>query len=196
MPGYRQRLADVSTSSSSKCSTNSHASVFTPLGSLSVNLWTEGALSAIAVQKIAHCAFLNPWQQDDLVGLAALGSFGVHDGNVKRDLQRLVEAALKPQIPNPMGIKALVLDHLSSLEESAWVHINSPADLLASMFHNYQISFAEWFRVDQVQEFWEAVHPEDPKLKSLFLETGISKKDLSQVIPLRLHGDGVEFQNK
>lgn len=93
MPGFRQKLLEhgnsTSGSSSSKGSTNEHASLFTPLGGLLVNLWTEGEISAIAVQKIAHCAFLNTGQQSDLVGLAALGSFGVHAGNVKRDLQRL-----------------------------------------------------------------------------------------------------------
>lgn len=101
---------------------------------------------------------------------------------------------MKPKLPDPKGIKALVLDPHSSLEEYALVHINSPDDLLASMFHNYQTSFTEWFRTDQIQEFWEAVHPDDPKLKSLLLETSLTKPDLAQVIPLRLHGDGVEFQ--
>jgi hypothetical protein len=195
MPGFRQKLASQNASSSSNQPEHEvHAGLFTPLGCLLLNLWTEGEVSAVALQKIAHCAFLNPWKQSDLAGLAALGSFGAHSGNVKRDLQRLLEVGLKPKIPLPMGIRAHCLDPHSSSEVMDFVYINCPDDLLCAMHTNYGVSFEEWFRVDQIKGFWESVNAEDPKLRSLLLETGWSREDLTQVIPLRLHGDGVEFQ--
>ena len=147
----------------------------------------------MAVQKLAHCAFLHH-SKEGLIGLAALGSFGEHQGNVKRDLLRFLEQSFSIHIPSPFGVRALCLDPHNSHEDWNMVYINSPDDIFAGL-HKYGNAFEELFSTGKVVEFWNSVKPDDPKLRALLLETGLQRQDLAHTIPLTIHGDGVEFQN-
>ena len=48
--------------------------------------WAHGALSAVAIQEIAHLAVLDGARHPELVKLAQAGNFGEFTGNIHREI--------------------------------------------------------------------------------------------------------------
>ena len=51
------------------------------------------------------------------------------------------------------------------------------------------------FRTQDVHKFWNDIKKDDPKLIILLTEMNWTREELHMVVPLFLHGDGVEFNN-
>ena len=64
---------------------------------------------------------------------------------------------------------------------------------VASVFDSYPALAAHLFGLDKVHQFWAGVQPDDPRLIGSPIDLDKVRNAEKQVIPLWLHGDGVEF---
>ena len=137
-------------------------------------------MSAAAVPKLCHMAWIDGLKDAELGKLAAMGSWGAHPGNVTRDLKMHISKICS----NP---------HMELCKQDrAKMAYYDPMAVLQKL----QQSPDQFQRILQPASraaFWEAVPDSNPRLQILLQETGRSKASLSDCIPLWVHGDGVEY---
>ena len=152
-------------------------------------LWAEGELSAAGVQRLAHAAVLDGLQNIHLYELAACGTWGSNVGNCQRDLKRTFG---KLDLPEACLFKAPCKDPKSNpafcFEACA---INLPCLLLSNIAAKYQ-AFQELFAIDKLEAFWSNVKDDDPH----WVRLERSSIDPKTCIPVWVHGDGVEYQDR
>lgn len=154
-------------------------------------LWSSGEMSATVVQELAHLAFLDGAVHPEVATLASIGSWGQHPGNAHRDLVTkflpqvdLCEAVLVPTFARDPKTQ-------ETTTEDAAVFL--PHKVIHSL-GKYQ-EFPNLVCASAAEEFWSAVEASgDPRLQDhpMCQEENWKKK----FIPLWLHGDGVEFQQR
>ena len=163
------------------------------LATLLLNLWAQGDLSAISMQKIAYAAILDGAQHEELGNLAKCGNFGQIPGNVSRD----VHATFLPciSLAPACSIEAPVMHPKTSQKAYEDVHFFLPHLMFWSMMLHYPAEAAILFAIDKVESFWEGVVGTNcPKLDG---HPVLSVPNFqTSCIPLFIHGDGVEYSNK
>ena len=154
-------------------------------------LWSMGHLSASAVQRIAFAAVLDGAHTPMLIRIASFGSFGEHPGNVHRDLMSYLEPEV--QIRPPQIVIVPCLDAKSNpsfcYEESALI---LPHQLVSDLFENYQTCVDDVFGLENCEEFWRQIRPDDPHWTFIDRDS----IDPATTIPLWIHGDAAEFQDR
>lgn len=191
MVGYKQRIKRAL--SSNEESTPSHGN-HSSLGNHLLLLWGRGEISASALQKLAHAAVLDGCQHNELHVFAAFGNFGQHQGNITRDLKTYLEKGTVIMYPLPRSVPTEFRDPKTSIVQAGNISFFMPDDLVAGIFKDSG-RFQVLFRTHEVSKFWGTIREDDPKLVILLQEMGWQKTDLQMVVPLFLHGDGVEFNN-
>ena len=153
--------------------------------------WSCGNVSAVEVQRLAHGAVLDGLLHEEVAQLASLGAWGEQPGNINRDLKRLHKCDL---LPEPLIVR------VPCLAEKALPAVVAHCDVAIMLPHQWVAGVAaagEAERLLGIQwgpSFWDAVSPEDPRLLA---RGGHPVKQVESyrdcVIPLWLHGDGVEY---
>lgn len=184
MPGYQQR-AEALRAEGRAAPANGASALAEEL----LHSWSMGLASAAAVQRIALAALLDGATHPEVVGLAMLGTAGAHAQNAQRDLfsrlnreVRLPEATLL-EVPaldakcHPPGVRAtcpVLLPHLA----------------VAALADGYGDELGPFFGLDRVPDFWSQLRGEDPRLEG---NPVADIADRSRIVPIWIHGDGVEF---
>ena len=184
MVGYKQRLEIAMAANSPAPATRGPlvSNLFAEL----LRLWGTGHLSATAVQKVAHAATLDGISNDNVMKLAKLGSWGQHSSNVHRDLLTFLEMDL----PKPVSVSAPAYDSkLATPETVCDLPILLPHEFVSHLATKFPEQYAVLLGITKANDFWKQIHPDDPRLVGPFSEC----KRMRCVIPLWLHGDGVEF---
>ena len=187
MPGYKQELdRHEPTVVESKFE---GSSLFDHL----LHLWSVGELSATACQALGAAAHRDGLQHPAIIKLASLGAWGTCTNNISRDLKGLVARESKGTFPCSELAQSIPCRNPSTNStEPADIHFFNAASVVASLF-NSQEQFDAVMKPELVGTFWSNIKNDDPKLHILLKETSLTKADLPRVVPLWLHGDGVEY---
>lgn len=158
-----------------------------------LNLWSSGHVSGVAIQKIAFAAMLDGANHSELVKLAKAGDFGQCSGNVARDINRAflsdINLALQVDVEVPC------LDPKTSKETKAPASILLPHLMFWSLMTFYYTEATVMFALDGIEQFWQqAISNNDPELVSHPMLS--VARFASQFVPLFIHGDGVEYQDR
>lgn len=173
------------------------APVFPSTSSLATSLlmrWGEGQLSAADVQHLAHSAVQDGATHPELTWLASLGAHGLHPGNVTK--------ALKAKyLANPLTPEAYLVhvpmyttrDRTAAVDETIAVLL--PHEWFGCMATSFEpCDFAEQFGLSGLTAWWSRQDRNNPKFQNHPL-LAIDNWD-SKVIPLALHADGAQFQER
>lgn len=163
-----------------------------PLATKLLSLWAHGTLSAVMIRELAHLAILEGASHPDLAALAKAGQFGQYDGNVSRDLMQTFAKGLDL---THCEVEVPCVDPKTSLVENTNSAIFLPHLMFSSLAKGYPHKFESMFSVDGLVAFWEgALKTNDDRL---IRHPMTLKKDWKEkTIPIFVHGDGVEFQER
>ena len=163
------------------------------LCTLLLNLWSGGGVSAVAIQKIAHCAILDGASHPELIALAKCGDFGQHQGNVARDVQKTFVAEVS--IAPATSVSVPAIDPKTSQETQVEASFFLPHLMFWSLMAFYNTEATIMFALDKIEHFWaNVVANGDPKLVDHPI---LSVPDfMSRFIHLFVHGDGVEYHDR
>ena len=172
------------------------------LPELLLSLWSHGQLSAKLVQEVAHKAILDGASGADLHTIAATGSFGAQGGNVHRDMcaQFLKDCRVSKGTPVETECK----DPKTSKPCLEMAGLMLPHLLFSDLFNYYPDQFDKIFGVENLDSFWRGVeYVKDDRTMGhpicLDKRTGVATgkvQEKSLTIPLFLHADGVEYQQR
>jgi hypothetical protein len=156
-----------------------------------LSLWAHGSLSATACQELAHLALLDGAQHDELMALASCGSWGSAKGNAHRDV--LSKFCSDVHICESFEVTVPCRDPKTSELEHQPMSFFLP-HMMFSALSSYD-EFDTVFATGGLREFWSKVSgTNDDKLNNHPELVGQDWQD--RCIPLFLHGDGVEFQDR
>ena len=152
-----------------------------------LELWAWGILSAPLTQWLAEGTVLDGNSRPDVVALASVGKAGTWASNTRRDL--LHRCLRDMDLPEPVQLRIPYIDKDNALGWAV-VPIVMPSQLCRGLYHKYPEHFQSLLG-GGLQNFWEQVDPQDPKLLG---HPMLAKPNWKQcAIPLVLHGDGVMF---
>ena len=193
--GYKQQLAAANSQSPAPAAAASGepwASELSGRGNLVKHL-LHILVSAAAVQKLCHMAWIDGLKDAELGKLAAMGSWGAHPGNVTRDLKMHISKICS----NPYAQHSVVSCSCWNLrlckQDRASMAYYDPMGVPLSCKKAPTSFSAHTAASQQGGLLWEAVPDSNPRLQILLQETGRSKASLSDCIGLWVHGDGVEY---
>ena len=188
MPGLQQQLKQARVSDTPAPTT------YPPLSNLVTRLllqWAQGNTSAQEVQRLAHAATTDGLLHPEVVAMASMGSWGQVPGNCNRDLKRAYPC---DDLPLPTTVR------VPCLSEKAHPTIVVHTDVGLMLPHLWIASIATSHLADQllglqsVEQFWASVNQHDPRLQARGGHPVLSVPNYnSSVVPLWLHGDGVEY---
>ena len=155
-------------------------------------LLCSGELSACACQSIAFAAHMDGIQHEAVVKLAATGSWGKHTNNISRDLKTFITRESRGTFAMPTAVNIPCWNPRTSRNENADFSYFDPASVVEAFYSHTEL-FDYFFQPKLVESFWQNIRQDDPRRLMLFQEAGLQQNDLPHVIPLWIHGDGVEF---
>ena len=160
-----------------------------------LELWCKGLVSATMVADLARCATLDGAGHPELVALGQAGSFSRHKGNISRDLLRLL--GKRSRMTPAHLLKVQCLDPKSGTKDSAQAAMMLPHVVFAELGQFYPDEFHAVFATSGLASFWDGVEGvQDDRLDMhpIALDKRVQKKD--RTIPLYIHADGVEYQQR
>ena len=157
-------------------------------------MWAESRISATALQRLAHAAVLDGLVQVPLVALAKTGSWGLDASHCDRDCKRYLLRDLK--LPGPSQNTIPCVDPKGAANNVVYepVSILDPTLLIHTISHHYPEQYEILFATSKVRSFWDEHKLNDPKLYNHPMLTVPNWK--STFVPLWIHQDGVEFQDR
>ena len=162
------------------------------LGNKLLSLWAHGVLSAVMVRELAHLAMQDGAQGDDLLCMAKTGDWGGCPGNCHRYM--MARFCHHVTLPQPVNIQVGCIDPKTSQPALEKASVFLPHQVWASLGHHYPC-YLEKMGKCSLEDFWSKVElsgDEKLHLHPMTLEKDWKVKN----VPLFLHGDGVEFQNR
>ena len=161
-------------------------------------LWSHGLISASLCQELADLAMQDGAQHDELYALASTGNHGMYKGNIHRDLMAYF---CKDLIVAPsMTVDVPCIDPKTNKDTIEGASIFLPHLQFWSLGLHFPENFNGLFSLAKglLPSFWDQVEAvKDPVLESHPLKKGALKKDWkAKTMPIILHGDGVEYQNR
>ena len=160
-----------------------------------LELWCKGLISATMVADLARLATWDGADHPELVALAQTGSFSRHKGNISRDLLRLL--AKREMFTPAHTVQVQCIDPKTSKLETAEAAIVLPHVVFSDLGRHYKQQFHAIFATSDLTSFWdgvEAVQDDRLDMHPIVLDKWVQDKD--RTIPLYIHGDGVEFQQR
>ena len=161
------------------------------LARLLTQKWGWGKLSAPEVQEIAHAAFQDGLRLAQVHNLASIGQWGIRPGNMQRDLLYHIGKL-------PLSQSTYMVDLKLNVKGTTWTDTTCtlllPHKLFASLFHFKPEAFKEFILggdPSNIKTFWTKFknHPLLTSRPSLQTRNDL----LTGVVPLGLHGDGVQY---
>lgn len=179
-------IRSSASSSSSSCSESGLASKL-------LSLWAHGLLSAVAIREIAHLAVLDGASHPELAKLAQAGNFGQQAGNVHRDI--VTNFCKSFNFAEPCLVETQAIDPKSSVEEDVKAAMFLPHIMFSNLGTHYHEQFSQMFAVDRLASFWTTARSTND---DRFFQHPMLHFDSwqSKCIPIFMHADGVEFQNR
>ena len=154
--------------------------------------WSQGEMSAAAVQRVAQAMVLDGNRQEAVMELAALGSQGAYPGNISRDLK--TKYAKQVKVAEAFNITVPVIDPRANPRQSLEpAGLLLPHDVVCSIGLHYPQHFHHIFGTHDLETFWSQVKEDDFHWGPDLHRTDIDPKF---TIPMWLHGDGVAFGEK
>ena len=136
-------------------------------------------------------------QHDEVWQLANCGTNGAHKGSIHRDM--LAHFCKDLAVSPSMNVDVPCIDPKTNKETIESASIFLPHLQFWSLGLHFPESFHDLFSfAKDIPSFWDHVEAVgDPALENHPLEKGALKKDWKdETIPIILHGDGVEYQNR
>ena len=165
-----------------------------PLATGLLMRWAWGNISAAEVQNLAHLAKLSGLNHSEIDFLAGIGTGGTNPNHCSRALYRRYCKGLK--LPEPTVIRLPVVETKSDRMTVSYCDfpLLLPHDWMSSLATNYMEVFEERFGVAELHTWWAGHNISNPKL----WQNPVLDKDNWQhlCVPLLLHGDGAQFQNR
>ena len=129
---------------------------------------------------------------EEVEKIGAWGTAGNFSGNCRRDMLRgLPKSRL---MPRPLYLNVAITNKRKNIEVVTQSILN-PLQVMQSMFEVYPRQFEQLFVPTSPWDFWNSVHPDDPRWTLLGDMRGRTNwKD--RAIPFILHADGAQFTNK
>jgi len=193
MPGHRQRLerdvAEIEALSEDE-RTEDVAMEYSNLATKLLMATAMGNMSYHASQQIAYGAYLDGLRNTEICDLASAGTWGQNPSHIKRDIQAKFFKNVSYAEPEPITTMAFNTKSGEVIPVDHFVF--NPHEIFSSIFE-YQMVGDAVFRTDEVSNFWRSVSKTDPKLISLCSAMKWGMEDLQKVIPILVHGDGVEY---
>ena len=163
------------------------------LASQLLQKWAWGLMSAPDVQSVADSAFQDGLTHPQVEQLAKIGGRGKHPGNMHRDLVLITGM---PNVLSDATSKVsvrLALQGKNKASTEVPLDIILPHKLFAALYHNLPNAFESSILGGEeanIARFWNAMqsHPivtSRPQLRN--------RLDLRKVIPIFIHGDGVQY---
>ena len=153
--------------------------------------WATGSMSAVRIQQLAYCNYLDGMAHPSILRLAQLGSWGEHVGNCHRDLERLLlqdcnapqPYTFQVQVSNPKGE--------AGKRYFAAASMLLPHEVIAWLDRHHPVHLKRFLGVDLLQEWWDEQPLDDPRLEG---HPVLDRRDYkSKAIPMVVHGDGAEY---
>ena len=160
-------------------------------------LWSHGLISATLCQELAALAMQDGAQHDELWALAPTGSHRTHKGNIHRDLMAYFCKDLT--VAPSATVDVQCIDPKTNEDSIESASIFAPNLQFWSLDLHFPQSFNDRFSLAKsLPPFWHQVEAVGgPVLENHPLKKGALKKDWKgKTIPIILHGDGVEYQNR
>lgn len=152
-----------------------------------LSLWAHGTLSAIQIRKLAHAAWLDGAQHQELLDISKCGNYGEAPGNIHRDL--MVKFVKHVFVPEPFPLEVTCIDPKSLKKEKVPSSVFLPHLMFSELAK--LPNFHEIFPLEKVQHFWSEIEKSgDPRLENHPCKGRSWKK---RSIPIWLHGDAAEF---
>ena len=150
-----------------------------------------GLLYPAQASWLARCGVEDGIQLDDLSKLSTIGTSGEHVQNSRRDF--LNRFCGKMVIPKPLTFQVYVRNRRKKAVIGK-IDVMNPYRLVHCIWIKYRALWDDVFGAAP-REFWNRVHPEDPKLRGM--------ADLMQMVnwqdkcwPIVVHGDKAPFNKK
>ena len=167
--------------------TNAGAPVVSVFAERLEAMWAWGLISAVGVQWLAEGCVIDKVVSERTKHLASIGTAGAYSGNCRRDL--LVLAVPRNSSLKPLPFTVPILDQ-EKIQLSKQC-IVSPIQIVEHMFKGHNQLFHETFGTGKLDDFWNNVCPDDPKLID---HPMLAVKDWkSRAIPIVVHGDYGRF---
>ena len=155
------------------------------------HMWSQGLLSTAAMQELSLLAILDGAQNVELAELASIGTCGANPGNAKRDF--MARFCGDNFLASPTVVESVFRDPKISTAVTEQMAFFRPDLLIQSMANHPE--FDSFFGVREIRRFWDLVEASGcPKLIGHPITFVENWKDLT--VPLWVHGDGVEFQDR
>ena len=165
-----------------------------PMCTRLLQLWSQGRISATQACELAHMNVLGGDQHSEMMSLAKCGNFQESKGNCHRDL--LAWCCRSMGLPQPQEVVVPMLDLKSQKEVQTGASILLPHLLFSRLSDNYADAFEKLFCTQHCQAFWHQVqHVKDPWLAEPLAKSGVVQAP-AKTVPVFVHGDGCEFQNR
>ena len=155
-----------------------------------------GKIEQHTVQEIAHAATCDGLATSEIMSLANLGTFGKHPANCHRDMLRHLQTKL--QRSQHGGLKdspslQIRVQALDAKEEDPKTSVDCsivlPHLLIWQFFETYEKLCPHLFGLGKLDDFWGRIKKDDPRIWGM----GLKESQKDRLVPLWLHGDGVEF---
>ena len=162
-----------------------------PLATKLLSHWAHGALSAKAIQEIAHLSQLGGCSHTEIATLAKAGNYGNNPGNIHKAVMQafLRNSAIPPGFESPVPC----IDPKTSKETESTASIFLPHTMFSALAEHYPEKFHQMFCTEQLEGFWKEVEKrKDDRLRKHPLKKGANWRN--RCVPLFTHGDGAEFQ--
>jgi hypothetical protein len=144
------------------------------------------------IRELAHLAILDGACHSELYALSKAGNFGQIEGNVHRDL--MVEFAPDVRLDHH-ELSVMCIDPKSSAMEETKAAMFLPHVMFSNLAKGYPTQFESLLQTAGLEDFWSgAQKTNDDRLWNhpMTLESDWKRK----TIPIFIHGDGVEFQER
>ena len=185
--GAKQRHAQMQEMEEAERATKASPS---NLAKMLVDNWAWGTMSAPLVQAIALAACQDGLENEEVKKLSKVGGQGKYPGNMHRDL---VNLSGKPQLSSAISPYFLKLKVSKVVSRDMAVDFLLPHKLFSCICHNLPSAFQTSLlggTATRIQQFWTEMKAHPIVLARPQLAR---RKDLHQVIPIGIHGDGVSY---
>jgi hypothetical protein len=144
------------------------------------------------MQSIAAAACKSGAMPEDVMELARLGSHGLHEGNIHRDLLAKFCHNIASPLTMAISVPLKVRDHDGSYAVKACeTHVLLPHEWLAALAASGTAD-GVLGTLDDISAFWQKQLPDNPKFQGAG-QILLNLRDKANMVPLLLHGDGVQF---
>lgn len=155
-------------------------------------LWAHGKASGTTIRWLAESAMLDGAEHEELFTIAKCGSHGKHPGNIHRDL--MASFCKELSMPDPCDVQVPCKNPKSLKKDVEFAACFLPHQMFSKLASSYEDVFQSIFPIEKLEDFWnQALEKGDDRLKNHPMQQRGWKK---KTIPLFMHGDGVEYQNR